>query len=230
MAGLIVFPTWRFPFRSKDFDVEQALVSGGTAINGNEDVIASDGGGRWYADLGDADLFRRDRVLLWRSFKSAVQYGAKPFIFPACDIRHQPTNGAAGVHHSDGASFFDGTLYSGSDCAAEVAVDAPLRATQLSISMSLGKPLLGGERFTIVHPEMRERCYQIGRVLALSDSAATFQFHPPAREAVPAGTEVDFINPRSVMRLDGSMSAPLAGPRWATGSVRFVEDFSGSYA
>lgn len=226
---MLVFPTWRFPFRMKDFDVDQALLSGGQALNGDEDTIAADGGGRWFADLGDADLYTRDRVMLWRAFKSAIRYGAVPFVFPVCDIRHQPSNGPVSVSHSDGSSFSDDSLYDGADCVAELSADATLRATQISLAMTLGKPLIGGERFTIDHPTVRHRCYQIGLVLAQTESSATVQFHPPLREAAEAGTAVDFNNPRCVMKADGRLAAPLAGPRWASGSVRFVEDFSGSY-
>lgn len=227
---MLVFPAWRFPFKSKDFDIEQALVSGGTALNGTEDQIASDGGGKWYADLGDADLYSRDRVMLWRAFKSAISYGAAPFVFPVCDIRHQPTHGRSSVPHSDDSPFSDDSLYGAGDCSATVAVDAPLRATHITLNLTTGKPLIGGERFTIDHPTMRHRCYQIGRILDQTDTTATVQFHTPLREAAAAGTDVDFMSPRCVMRVDGRMSAPLSGPRWATGSVRFVEDFSGSYA
>lgn len=226
---LMVFPTHRFPFQSKDFDIDQALLSGGKALSGDEDVIASDGGGRWYADLGNADQYTRDRVMLWRAFKSAISYGAAPFVFPVSDIRHQPSRGRVRVPHSDGTTFSDDTLYASGDCEAGLTADAGLRATQISISMTLGKPLIGGERFTIVHPAMRDRCYQIGRIIDQTATTATVQFHPPLREAAPAGGAVDFNNPRCVMRLDGRMTAPLAGPRWATGSARFVEDFTGDY-
>lgn len=227
---MLIFPTWRFPFQLKDFDVEQALLSGGQAINGDEDVVAADGGGRWFADLGDASLYTRDRVMLWRAFKSAIRYGASPFVFPVCDIRHQPSNGGHSVSHSDGSSFSDDSLYEGEDCAAELSSGAALRATQITLTIELGKPLIGGERFTIDHPTMRHRCYQIGLITAQTESTAAVQFHPPLREAADAGEAVDFNNPRCVVRVDGSMSAPLAGPRWASGSVRFVEDFTGSYA
>lgn len=227
---MLVFPSQRFKFQSKDFDIDQAMLSGGRALNGDEDTVLTDGGGRWFADLGDADHYSRDRVMLWRAFKSAIRYGADPFVFPVCDIRHQPTRGKQLVPHSDGTGFSDDTLYSGSDCDAELNLDAPLRATQISLNLTTGKPLIGGERFTIIHPAMRERCYQIGQIVEQGTGTAVVQFHPPLREAAPAGTEVDFINPRCVMRVDGRMAAPLSGPRWATGSARFVEDFTGDYS
>ncbi|KQX18427.1 MULTISPECIES: hypothetical protein [unclassified Sphingomonas] len=224
---MLVFPTWRFPFKSKDFDIDLSTISGGVALNGSEDMIATDGGGSWSADLGSADLYTRDRVMLWRAFKSALHGGIDPFVFPACDARHQPRAPSVLVPHSDGSPFSDATLYSGADGA--LTAGAALRATQIAISHSLAEPLIGGERFTIVHATMKDRCYQIGRILAQDSTSATIQFHPPLREATEADTSIDFTNPRCVMHLDGAMRAPLAGPRWATGSVRFVEDFSGSY-
>lgn len=227
---MLVFPTCFFGIYAKDVDIEMAKMSGGVALNGEEDVIASDGGGRWYAEMGDIALTSRNKIMAWRAFKAATGGGVDRFIFPICDARHQPTNGRSQVPHSDGTSFSDDSLYSQGDCAAELTADAALRATTISISMALGKPLIGGERFTIVHPAMRERAYSVGRILAQTDTSATIQFHPPLREAAPAGTAVDFNNPRFVAGIDGAMRAPLANPRFASGAVRFVEDFSGSYA
>lgn len=229
--ALLVFPTHFFGIYAKDVDIEQASVSGGVALNGDEDVIATDGGGRWTADMPDIALNRREKIMAWRGFKSATGGGIDPFVFPICDARHQPTLGRGRVPHSDGSSFSDDSLYASTDCTAELSADAALRATTISIAITaLGKPLIGGERFTIDHPTMRHRCYQIGRISAQTDEAATFQFHPPLREAAVSGTEVDFNDPRFVARIDGSMRAPLANPRFAAGAVRVVEDFTGSYA
>jgi hypothetical protein len=228
--ALPVFPTAFFGIYAKDVDIEQSTVSGGVALSGDEDLIVTDGGGRWYADLPDIALHRREKIMAWRAFKSALGGGPGPFVFPICDARHQPTNGRILTTHSDGTSFSDDTLYSQGDCDAELSAGAALRATTISITMALGKPLIGGERFTIVHPTMGVRAYQIGRFSALTDAAATFNFHPPLREAATAGTKVDFNCPRFVARIDGRMSAPLANPRFAGAAARFVEDFSGSYA
>lgn len=226
---MLVLPTAFFGIYAKDVDIEQAATSGGVALNGNEDIIASDGGGRWYADMGDIALHRREKVMAWRAFKSALRGGVDPFVFPICDARHQPVQGRALTTHSDGTSFSDDSLYSQGDCSAELTADAALRATTITIAMTLGKPLIGGERFTIDHPTFRHRAYQIGQITAQTDESATLQFHPPLREAAPAGTEIDFNCPRFVAHIDGRMSAPLANPRFASGSIRIVEDFTGSY-
>lgn len=228
---LLVFPSCFFSIAAKDVDIETARISGGVSLSGVEDSIATDGGGRWYAVADDVSLHRRERIMTWRAFKSAISGGIDPFVFPICDARHQPIAGKIKVPHSDGTPFSDDTLYSQGSCEVYVAADAPLRATTLQLDIvNLGRPLVGGERFSIDHPVWRHRCYQIGRIIAQSDTAATVQFHPPLREAVTAGTPVDFNNPRFVARVDGQMSAPMTNPKFASGSVRFVEDMTGNYS
>lgn len=222
---MLVFPTQRFPFNSRDCDIELASVSGGVAISGAEDVTYTDGGGRWVADMGDASLYSRDRIMLWRAFKSATNSGTDAFVFPVCDIRHQPIAATNRTTHSDGTPFADDTEYFGADTDVTASANAALRATSMVIDITaIGKPLIGGERFTIDHPTWRHRMYQIGTI-----SGSTIQFNPPLREAVTAGTVIDFVNPRFVGRIE-SMSAPMSGPRWANGSVRIVEDLTGNYA
>lgn len=228
--ALLVFPTCALGIYAKDVRIETARISGGVSLSGIEDVIATDGGGRWVAEADSIALHTREKVMMLRAFEAATGGGIYPFVFPICDARHQPTRGKQKVPHSDGTSFQDDSLYSSTDCEVYVAADAPLRATQIQLEIvSLGKPLIGGERFTIDHPTWRHRAYQIGRIISQDESAAVVQFHTPLREAVPAGTPVDFNNPRFVARIDGRMSAPLTNPKFATGSLRLVEDMTGSY-
>lgn len=225
---MLVFPSCFFGIYSKDVDINVASISGGRSLSGYEDRIATDGGGSWYAAIDNAALHTREKIMAWRAFKSATSGGIDAFAFPICDARHQPIRGRFRVPHSDDTSFDDDPLYVSGDCEVYVAADAPLRATTLQLRIeSLGKPLIGGERFSVDHPTWRHRCYQIGRIVAQTSTAATVQFHPPLREAVTADTAA---NPRFVARIDGQMSAPLTNPKFASGSVRFVEDMTGSYA
>lgn len=228
---MLVYPTCALGIYAKDVRIETARISGGTSLSGIEDTIATDGGGRWVAEADSIALHTRDKIMMTRAFFSATSGGIDPFIFPICDARHQPTRGKQKVPHSDGTPFSDETMYSSPDCEVYVAADAPLRATQLQLDItSLGKPLIGGERFTIIHDTWRERAYQIGRIISQTATSALIQFHTPLREAVTAGTAVDFNNPRFVARVDGQMSAPLTNPKFASGSIRFVEDMTGAYS
>lgn len=226
LAGMLAtFPTCQFSFASREMMVRANVISGGTAINGDESAIVTDGGGRWVADYQNAPLNRREKVMSWRALRAQLNSGTRAIIFPICDARHQPVASRQHVPHSDDTPFSDDSLYTSGDCEVEAAADAPLRATTMTINpIALGKPLIGGERFSIDHPTWRHRLYEIATVLG---DAITFR--PPLREAVTAGTELNFSDPRCVMRLSGDMSAPLSGPRFATGSIMLVEDMTGSY-
>lgn len=220
------FPTCKFAFANREIMVVQNVVSGGTSLAGDETVIATDGGGRWRAEYSNAPLNRRDKVLAWRAFRAIMEGGVVPFIFPICDARHQPVKKSIGAPHSDDTPFDDDTLYEsgGGDVAATTS--ALLRGTALRINIAaLQKELLGGERFSIDHPTWRHRLYEIKKV-----DGNMIEFRPPLREAVPAGTVLEFREPKSVMRLASDMSAPNDGPRGGVGSISLIEDMTGNYA
>lgn len=223
---LATFPTCQFSFASREITVRANVISGGVALNGEESIIVTDGGGRWVAEYQDAPLNTREKVMSWRAQRALLNGGTRPVIFPICDARHQPVAGKVRVPHSDGTSFDDDTLYSGGDCSVFAASSEPLGRTWMTINpVALGKPLIGGEKFSIDHPTWRDRLYEIYFI-----EGDFIKFRPRLREAVPAGTELNFSNPRCVMRLSGEMPAPLSGPRFASGSITLVEDMTGSYA
>ncbi|WP_303758336.1 hypothetical protein [Sphingobium yanoikuyae] len=223
---LATFPTCQFSFASREIMVRSNVISGGTALNGDEAAIVTDGGGRWVADYQNAPLNRREKVLSWRALRALLNSGTRAIIFPICDARHQPVVSRSRVPHSDGTPFSDDSLYSSGDCEVYAAADAPLRATSLTLNIvQLGKPLIAGERFSIEHPTWSHRLYEIATI-----EGDQVGFRPPLREAVTAGTALNFADPRCVMRLSGDMSAPLNGPRFAAGSLMMVEDMTGQYA
>ena len=220
------FPTCLFAFASREIMVVQNVISGGTSLSGDETMVATDGGGRWRADYQNAPLNRRDKVMAWRAARAMMEGGIVPIIFPVCDARHQPVNKPVGVTHSDGTSFDDETLYGSGGGDVTSSASADLRATSMTINVSaLEKPLVGGERFSIDHTNWRHRLYEIKKV-----DGNRIEFRPPLREAVPAGTSIEFRDPKCVMRLASDMAAPLDGPRWATGSISLIEDMTGNYA
>ena len=220
------FPTCLFAFASREMMVVQNVISGGTALDGGETVIATDGGGRWRAEYSNAPLNRRDKVMAWRAARAIMEGGAVPIIFPFCDARHQPlVRKLGGVPHSDGTPFDDTTLYEGGGGNSVALSDAPLRATSMFIDTTvLERELVGGERFSIDHPTWRHRLYEVKKV-----DGSRIEFRPPLREAVTSGTEIEFRDPKCVMRLTSDMIAPLDGPRWATGSISLIEDMTGNY-
>lgn len=222
---LDTFPTCLFSFANREIMVVQNVISGGTSLAGDETVIATDGGGRWRAEYANAPLNRRDKVMAWRACRANMEGGVVPFIFPICDARHQPVKKSIGVPHSDDTPFDDDTLYESGGGDVVATTDASLRATSITINATaLQKPIIGGERFSIDHPTWRHRLYEIKKV-----EGNRIYFRPPLREAVPAGTSIEFRDPKCVMRLAGDMTAPLDGPRMATGSISLIEDMTGNY-
>lgn len=227
-----VFPTCLFAPNEVQADIERRTISGGVALNGDEDLIATDGGGRVFVEFGDPYLDDPTTAKAWRAIDAYLDGGATAIIVPFCDGRHQPTQGRVGTTHNDGTTFSDETEYSQGDASAQVSVTAALRATTLQIyNLELPEDLVGGEWFSIDHPTMRWRAYRIAEIpeYDAATKTAIVKFRPPLREAVAAGTPVDFSDPRCVMRIDGGMPSPTTFG-YAEGAARFVEDFSGSYA
>lgn len=226
---LPVFPTCQFGFNSIEPRIANAVIDGGTSLSGLNTVIATDGGGKVVLEMAGSNLLGRQKIMLWRAIATRLQMGAVPVIVPLCNARFQPTLGKKTVPHSDQTTFSDETEYAQWDCVVKVGAAAPLRSTTLVLDIQeLGRPLIGGEWFSIDHPTLRHRAYNIWSIDAMDDTSATIRFFPPLREAVTVGEGVEFAIPRCVMRLVGEMrAAPTLN--YASGDVSFIEDFSGVY-
>lgn len=215
------FPTALFGFKSQDIDIERQTLSGGTALSGETDVLAVDGGGRVYAAFDEGDLIDRDKVLAWRALLSILEEGVTQIVVPFCDIRHQPYGGEHRVTYGDGATHSDGSLFSGGGPFAEVTAPAALRATSIEFNGVFAQPLIGGEWFTVEHPTKGPRAYRVRKV-----TDAGVSFRPPLREAVAIGETLDFANPRCLMIQDpegGKPSSRIANRRHTVAQIRFVE-------
>lgn len=216
-----VFPTALFGFKSQDVNIERQTLSGGTALSGETDVVSTDGGGRVYAEFGEADLIDRDKVLAWRALITILEEGVTEMVVPFCDIRHQPYGGEHHVTYGDGATHSDGTLFAGGGPFGETTAPALLRATSLQFNGAFAQPLIGGEWFTIEHPVKGPRAYRVRTV-----DGDTITFRPPLRESVAAGQELDFANPRCLMIQDpegGKPSSKISNRRHTVAEIRFVE-------
>lgn len=225
-----VFPTCLFAPDGQDVGIERRTISGGTALSGDEDIVATDGGGRLFYEISDPYLDETPTALAWRAIDAYMDGGARPIIVPFCDGRHQPGGYLDTVPHSDGSPFSDESEYETASASATVTAVAALRATVLEIDfVGLGRSLLGGEWLSIDHPTMRWRAYRIAEVIELTDTTAKLSIRPPLREAVTVGESVDFNDPRCVMRIEGEMRSPMSMGFASSSGARFVEDFSGSY-
>lgn len=214
-----LFPTSRFGFMQQEVDIERATLEGGEAIAGGTDRISTDGGGRVFADFADGALVDRDTVLAWRAVLGMLEDGVAPMVVPFCDLRHQPYGLEQRVSYGDGATHSDGSLISGGGSIAETTAAAPLRATTLQMAGTFGRPLIGGEWFSIEHATKGWRAYKVRTV----NDDGTLSYRPPLREAIDAGETLDFSNPRCLMVQDGRASSALFARRQTTAAIRFVE-------
>lgn len=223
-----VFPTCLFAPNGTDAYIERRTISGGVAIDGDETTIATDGGGRIALEMSDFYLDEPEVAVAWDAIDAYMDGGVRPMIVPLCDARHQPAYFLDGVPHSDGSPFSDESLYQSAGTDVTLAADADLRATILTIDIALlnGNPM---GWFAIDHATWRWRCYKVAEILAQTETTATISIRPPLREATPAGTALDFADPRCVMRLVGEMRAPRSMGYAEGAPLRFVEDFTGAY-
>jgi hypothetical protein len=200
--------------------MERVTLEGGEAIAGGTDRVATDGGGRVFAQFSDGSLVDRETVLAWRALLGMLEEGVVPMVVPFCDHLHQPYGGEQRVTYGDGTTHSDGTPLAGGGPVAETTAAAPLRATSLAFTGVFARPLIGGEWFSIEHPTKGWRAYKVRTVDA---DAGSLTFRPPLREAVDAGTVIDFANPRCLMVQDGRASSALAFRRQTAAAIRFVE-------
>lgn len=228
-----VFHPCQFNFADQDIRVDGSTISGGVSLSGYEDVIRNDGGGFWRADFtggdfGDRDDAGRAATLAWRALNAGMLGGSVAVIVRFCDKLHQPVIGSASVPHSDDTPFSDDSLYQGSGANGRVlaVVNGQAggnRATVLDISLTAGRDLIGGERFTHVHPEWGERAYEIYSVEPVTGGLRV-TFQPPIRGGISVGDPLDFDDVRCLMRRVSQPSNPLNMGAFSSASISFQED------
>lgn len=217
-----VFPTHLFCFENQEADLDQRILTGGAALSGNEDVVATDGGGRFFAEFSGAYLDDVAIAQAWRGIAATLQGGVVPVIVPIGDGRHQF---GREIRIPRTVGFWTEAEYATGLSPVKLAADAALRATTLSLTLTyLPAPLRMGMWLSIDHTTMRHRAYQIAEVVSQTGTAATVTISHPLREATLANAAVEMDDPRCVCRVDGQMRSPTS-MGFASGQVRFVEHF-----
>jgi hypothetical protein len=209
----------QFNFLDKDFRRVGNVVDGGTSLSGFNDKIETDGGGYWQLDCTNGKTLDRQQGLAWRAITEALDGGATAVNVYICERLFQPVGALTTVPHSDGAPFSDGSEYVSSGADYTATADAALRATSITIDGISEKPLIGGELFSIQHPNWGWRAYRI-----IGIDGDTITFRPPLREAIEAGTPLEFDSPRCQMRLAAATSNPTNIGKYTSCSISLVED------
>lgn len=221
-----------FNFASEDIRVVGSEIDGGTSLSGISDPVQSDGGGYWIAnydgaDFGGPDDEDRTLTLAWRAINAGLS-GGQPAVVLLHDQHHQPVGSALSVPHSDDAPFSDDTEYASPSVASSVIAvvngeTGGLNCTILDITFVAPLALIGGERFTYVHPTWGERAAEISSVEDI-EGGKRIKFQPPIRGGIAAGDALDFDNVRCRMRRASQPTSALSMGLFSSASIQFVED------
>jgi hypothetical protein len=234
-----VFPRALLRERSHSWNLVAVAASAGSGILPSS-VVRSDGGGFWQCSMKDISLSGmkgmnlrgRDRqkvsTLLWRSIQQLCDGGVNPIVVPRNDALFRPMPAGEKdkyTPHNDGSGFSDGSSYYQPTIWIEAGSNASLRATTMYMRLKHSADLQGGEAFSIEHPNAGWRMYSIATVAMEEDDLALVTFMPPLREAITAGTYLEFDRPRCTLRLRDPNSMDLTVQPWAfnSASVDFVE-------
>lgn len=216
-------------------------IEGGKSLSGVSTVVDMTGGGLVavkYADIGLGNL-DGSNLRYWSRLSAILTGGVRSIIVPLLTdfmVQTYTVGGglseAAVVSFSDGALFSDGSSFSQLIINAICAVDAPLNAGTIVINMIAGFSLEGGEWFSIEHPTRLSRAYcitDVDGVVSQNANVGTFTvgIRPPLREAVPAGSKINFVRPRCLMRVDAAaaITNDVDGWWWSTPEIAFIESF-----
>lgn len=203
------YPASLLPPGKLMWEISGMTIGSGQTASGVMPVARIDGGGIWKATFTDVGVATADKRRAFRAMSAIADGGSQPFIMPCIETYDAPwpiVNGAPqralpAVPHSDGTFFSDGTGYDSSMIEIAVTQPAPLRATALTVQVTAGDNLHGGETFAIDHPNNRWRLYRIRTAVQNLDGTWAITIRPPLREAIDAGTPLEFDHPKCVMRL-----------------------------
>jgi len=188
------------------------IKDGGTTLNGDENPVVSDGGGRWACEMtvplvDYGGVTAAQRIKLARAMIESTFGGAVPMIVPyiASAEAPWPVTGLPEFDLFDDGSAFDDTATVETDGIIVTAAAASLRASQLTITPVAMAALIAGECFSIDHATQGRRLYPVTRV-----SGGVITLGRLLREAITDGTVLDFARPGCVMRLKNAADALAA--------------------
>lgn len=239
------FPRTLLREKSHSWNLVGTAAAPGLLSNNVFPMVRTDGGGLWTCSMNSVSLSgikdsafigrqrQREAGLLWRAVRQVCNGGVNPIIVPRNDALFVPwppgvARDAGVTAHSDGSFFSDSTGYYQSVIVISCNGGASLRATTMNVNLTYTGDLQGGESFSIEHPTLGWRLYEISTIFAVSAGVATISFNPPLREAIADGTVMEFDRPRCLMRLKTPSSMDLTVEPWTfnSASVEFIEAFS----
>lgn len=227
---MIEWPYQALPAPEVNWRPEGLWISA-SSIGNRVSRTETSNGGRWLADM-TVPLSQSRRLSsgvkirqlnLMRALLGQLKRNV-PMIVRTCECNFAPwpEGGPSGeTTYSDGTVHSDGTPFAGGGgISATAAADAAADAWEIQLDAIVMGDLIGGEAFSIDHPSWGVRRYEIA---AIDSDVLTLNM--PLREAVTAGTALDFNRPGCVMKClnpESAMSAIRMG-RFADLTIQFEE-------
>lgn len=230
---MLIFPTHLFNPSQIKARIAGMSVTGGESLSGETDVIRTDGGGYWLVEMRGIELLTPDLIRAWRAWESELAGGVEKVVVPIMDIRQAPYAApfSPAIGAGSGDPYFpDISNYTAPPVTAQITANAALRATEITINITAGLPLKGGEHFAYNHGgTVGWRLHRVRRVVSRpTASSAVVKIEPPLRLAI-AGTpqSVNFSWPMVVASLlpEADISPDILFGRQATVDIAFREAF-----
>jgi hypothetical protein len=161
--------------------------------------------------------------------------GAMPVVVPMRFAPDSPYPSGGGtlitvyddIMHTDDVPFSSGVGYQVGTIDATLDEAALMNATTLTIAITYGGDLQGGEHFSIDHPVLRHRLYRVRTAKDNGDGTWDITIRPGLRGDTAADTKLNFNTPKCVMRLaaGNAMDATFEGIGISRPTVMFIEAF-----
>jgi hypothetical protein len=198
---------------------------GGRSLNGIERVTRTDKG-FWSIELtGIVVRHGTGSARAWNALRTGLNGRAGLIVVPAKSWDTAPY--ASGrfeprvrTVHDDGTPFSDGTTYSQGAIDIEMAAQAAIGSSVVTLRRLMAADDLSGIRFSYQHA-----LYETGPALEVDGELWTVPLFPSIRATIPAGASLECDQPTCLVRLaeDRGMDLPQGKRGFSEASVAFVE-------
>ena len=235
---MLVWP-WRLliPGSCKTY-LSAQMQQGAPSLSGLAQTARTDGGGYWLADLTGIELNDPEEVRCVRAWSAMLDGGATEFVLPIWDLAQAPRPFAGRRQMLPGSPapsldyFSQDPSFGQPLIVAKVSGAQPLRSTTLGIAITQGRPVRGGERFSINDPVLGWRLYTIGQITGSAGGVQTCSIRPPLRAAVADQQALEFDVPRFQAKVvpgkAANLEPDLQQGRWGTVALNAMESLAAS--
>lgn len=211
------------------FFLENISRSGGVALNGMEQTVASSAG-RWRC-RGTWRALGKSAILQFEAFLANMDGRAGEVLVPTCSGRtaNWPVDiygrvldpGFTRNKLLDGSAHESPAIPSASEIVTTLNSSVAVHVTQLTINMTQGSAIRAGQLFGLAN-----RLYRVRSIMSVVGSVTTVTFGPPLRAAATVGAAITFTRPLCTMKF----ASDDQGSEFDTGrgglvSLEFVEAF-----